>query len=199
MIVSVIGAKGGTGKTTSAVFLATYYARRGHKVTLIDLDPQGSATDWADRAEDAEDLLPFEVEVGNAKRLERVARRARGRRGELVVLDTPPGSPQVIDAAIEASDFVVVPTRHTGADAARVWEALPSLEGKDYAVLITSARLGTRSLEAFISVLDEQQVPRFRSVIPLRESVADAYGTTPTKFEGYENVAQEIQEALNVR
>ena len=36
--------KGGMGKTTTAVNLATIYAKRGQRALLKDLNPQASAT-----------------------------------------------------------------------------------------------------------------------------------------------------------
>ena len=43
-IIALSNSKGGTGKTTSAVNLATYLALGGHKVLLMDLDGQASCT-----------------------------------------------------------------------------------------------------------------------------------------------------------
>ena len=44
--IAVSNYKGGVGKTTTAVNLASIYAARGMRVLLIDLDPQASATDF---------------------------------------------------------------------------------------------------------------------------------------------------------
>ena len=44
--IMVLNSKGGSGKSTVATNIASYYAAQGNKVILVDLDPQSSSLDW---------------------------------------------------------------------------------------------------------------------------------------------------------
>lgn len=57
--ISVVQHKGGVGKTTLAVNVAAGLAGAGKTVLLVDLDPQGSATDYlaVEGPEDAPHLI----------------------------------------------------------------------------------------------------------------------------------------------
>ncbi len=56
-ITAIVNSKGGTGKTTTAVNLATAAALAGHQVLLVDLDKQGSATQWLNHSPDNDGLM----------------------------------------------------------------------------------------------------------------------------------------------
>lgn len=66
--IAISNYKGGVGKTTTAVNLATIYASQGKRVLLIDLDPQASATDFFGLYERAESEQRTSVQLlyGNA-------------------------------------------------------------------------------------------------------------------------------------
>lgn len=47
--IMVLNAKGGCGKSTLATTLASYFAREGKRVALVDYDPQRSSLDWLEK------------------------------------------------------------------------------------------------------------------------------------------------------
>jgi chromosome partitioning protein len=44
--IMVLNSKGGSGKSTVATNIASYYATQGNKVVLVDMDPQASSLEW---------------------------------------------------------------------------------------------------------------------------------------------------------
>jgi chromosome partitioning protein len=110
----VLNPKGGSGKTTIAINLASYYAIRGLNPVLMDYDPQGSSIRWLKKR--APPLAP----IYGIAAYERNARTTRS-----FLLRTPEDARrQVIDtpAAIEPHDM---PELTRGADAILV-PVLPS-------------------------------------------------------------------------
>lgn len=106
-IVAIVSQKGGAGKTTLAVHLATAAAAAKHSTAIIDLDPQGTATSWGDRRK----ADSPEVVSGQAIRLPALLKAAEQNGAEFLVLDTAPNADQTASLACRAADVVLIPCR----------------------------------------------------------------------------------------
>ena len=105
--VAIISQKGGAGKTTLALHLATSSALAGRNTAIIDLDPQASAANWGDRRT-AE--LPV-VLSAHASRLGHEIKRVEEMEGDLLIIDTAPHSDSAALEAAKAADLILVPCR----------------------------------------------------------------------------------------
>jgi len=124
-------------------------------VRLLDADPQGSATEWAIRVEEAGQGLPLVVEPVNLAQLRRSATTSQGT--DFTVVDTPPGDSRVIDAALAGADVAVIPTAPSSIDMARTWETeQAACANLPCYVLVTQADLRSKAPSAALRLLDEQ-------------------------------------------
>src|SRR3954447_17859872 len=101
LTIALISQKGGVGKTTLAIHLATAFKADGRQTLLIDLDPQTSAAEW----KDARPAERPHVMAAPASRLGKTLEVAKDNQAELVVLDTAPHSEGTALDAARAADL----------------------------------------------------------------------------------------------
>jgi chromosome partitioning protein len=189
VIWSLVHTKGGVGKTTTAMFLAAAAMQRGIPVRVVDADPQGSASSWADRAAHRGTPLPFDVSSATAADV----RVLSSEPDELVLVDTPPGTASAIDAAIDAADLVIIPTGPRAADIDRVWPTLDITQHRPTTILLTL--MDMRKLEAVEMPrgLAEANAPMLRSTVRDLTIIERAFGRGIPRFLGdYAEVFDEL-------
>jgi chromosome partitioning protein len=93
----VLNPKGGSGKTTIAINLASYYALQGERPTLMDYDPQGSAARWVKKRQASQAEIHLITAFERDNRVTRAFQLRVPEHTGRVIIDTP--------AAIEATEM----------------------------------------------------------------------------------------------
>ena len=107
-VLAMASQKGGSGKTTLSGHLAVQAQRAGAgPVVLIDIDPQGSLSDWWNERQTDYPAFAQTTVARLAADLEAL----RGQGFKLAVIDTPPAITMAIQSVIQVAELIVIPTR----------------------------------------------------------------------------------------
>lgn len=180
-----VSPKGGAGKTTAALVLATQLAR-ATAVTVIDADPNHPIQTWAAAAElpDSFQVLSNADEENIIDCIEEAAAKT-----PFVIVDLEGTAAKIVLLAVSQADLVIVPTQGSQLDADQASRALRVIKQQEkmsrrpvpFAVLLTrtNVTIRTRTMahiqkglkEAGIPVLDTELHEReaFRAMFSFRQ------------------------------
>jgi|SRR5450631_430774 chromosome partitioning protein len=189
-VIAVAGRKGGIGKSTIAGNLAAEFAAMKRSVLVLDADPQHSIAAWS---EQGDGMLARVVEkvAGGAGTLRARARQAE-KEADIVLIDTPPGAPEIAYEAAMSADLMLLPCGPSPLDLLALKEAL-SLALKARAErrskkprirfvpskILMSTNLG-RGLASSLKDMGKKVLPAIGQRIVLAEAVSS--GLTVAEF-----------------
>lgn len=176
--ISFASTKGGAGKTTAAVVLATELAERGATVSLIDGDPNQPVSRWS-RKPGRPKILTVIGGVTEETLLDTVDEAAR--QTSFVIVDLEGSANLMVAQAMSRADLVIIPTKGSELDAIEALKVIRFVGRQEkayqrsipYVVLITqtSPVVRSRTLKSLEQDLFRQGIPMFAA--PLHDR--DAY------------------------
>jgi chromosome partitioning protein len=113
----VLNPKGGSGKTTVAINLASHFALRGERPVLMDYDRQGSAGHWVKKRSASQPTIAlisaYQVDMRTTRAFQLRIPQGTGR----VVIDTPAAvSAQDLPELTRSADKILVPVLPSAID-----------------------------------------------------------------------------------
>ena len=169
--------KGGVGKSTAAVLLATELASHGGSVTMIDADPNRPLTQWAGRPGKPAKLavIGTTTEDSIIDTIEEAALQTT-----FVIVDLEGTASMVASYAMSRADLVIIPAQGSHLDATEAVKAIKLVREQEkafrkkipFAVLFTrtSAAIRPRTLQSIEAEFAQNAVPMLGTQIHEREA-----------------------------
>lgn len=179
--------KGGVGKSTSAVLLATELVSHGGTVTMIDADPNRPLSHWAGLPGKPEKLTVVEVATEDSiiDTIEKAARQTT-----FVIVDLEGTASMMAGFAMSRADLVIIPSQGSNLDATEGVKAIRLIRSQEkafqrkipFAILFTrtSPAIRTKSMQIIEAEFAQNGVPMFGVQVHEREAYKAlfAYGGT---------------------
>lgn len=189
--------KGGAGKTTLSLNLATEAAQQGQKkVALLDLDPQASSAFWAGLREHTQLAYPQVLPASGSDLKAKLTRLAQ-QRFDYVFLDMPPTDQKWLRDALGKADLVIIPTRPSPLD---IHSASSTLEwateaGAKVAWALNAASTSGKSADIVFDLLKATKVPVLKTMVHERGDFVTSLsrGQSVVEYSPNSKSAQEIQ------
>jgi chromosome partitioning protein len=152
--IALVSQKGGSGKSTLAIGLAIAAMQEGHKVCLLEADPQGTVSKWRQRRKQSEPIVEI---VNDGYEIEQRLPSLDRSGVTLTIIDTAGGTSAATAGAIQASDLCLIPARPSLAD---IEAAVPTLNAirnldKPFAFILNQTPVRSYRVDNAVEALGE--------------------------------------------
>ncbi len=177
-VISIANAKGGAGKSTTALVLGTTLAAHGASVTIIDADPNQPLATWAE----GETRSTLRVLGGiNESQIIPVIDR-EGAERQFVLVDLEGTASRLVSRAIARSDHVLIPMRASAVDATQAARTVLLVREEEQVIrrpinlrvmlTATSPAVPTRAEKSIVAELRSATVPMLKTYLHQRTAFA---------------------------
>ncbi|MEX2740786.1 AAA family ATPase [Rhizobium mongolense] len=181
-VITFANTKGGAGKTTAVLLLATELARKGYRITILDADPQHWISRWHEISGHVANIQVIDF-VTSASLPHHITENKHST--DYFIIDLPGARNPLLATAIGLSDHVLIPIQGCAMDAsggAQVLELLQYLDEKagikiGHSVVLTrvNSMVTTRALQLVKALLNERNVPVLDTAIIERAAFRDIF------------------------
>jgi len=169
--------KGGAGKSTSAVLLATQLAHKGAEVTILDADPNKPISHWEKRGRVPTNITVI-ADISESTVIDEID--AAAQKTPFVVVDLEGTASMMVAYAISRADLVIIPIQGSQLDAAEGTKAIKLIRQQEkafhktipFAVLFTrtNAALKPRTLAHIQAEFQKHNIRAFMTQVREREA-----------------------------
>ena len=181
-VIALANAKGGAGKTTAALILATELARQGNRVVILDADPQRWITSWHEASGAIKNIeVISEVTQSSLQCHLRELRDVT----DYFVIDLAGARDAIVSTALALADHVLIPVQGCAMDArgaAQILDLLHLMAERGirkvpHSVVLTrvSSMVTTRAMLAIKALLAERGVNVFDTAIIERAAFREIF------------------------
>ena len=181
-VIAFANPKGGAGKTTAALLLATELSAGGASVTIVDADPERWISQWG-ALSGRPDAITIVTEVNEDTIVEAI--ESASGKTQFVIVDLEGTASLMVASAIGMADLVIIPIQGSSMDARGGAKTVRLIRNQErlarrsipHAALLTrtGAAVASRSLRNVAEQLRRGGVPVFATPIVERAAYRDLF------------------------